>query len=106
MSCARGCCPDQASHYKAVVIGGLPSPQQMAARAEDKDMHAYKRLRQQGLQPKGIAGSAELERGAHIPQEIEQGHLIKNARLRREVADMHTQLGGAVLTPGLPPDAA
>ena len=34
------------------------------AKRWDKDMPAYKRLRQQGFQPRSIDGSAEVERKA------------------------------------------
>jgi hypothetical protein len=34
------------------------------ARSWDKDMPAYKRLRKEGLQPRGIDGAAEVEKRA------------------------------------------
>lgn len=39
----------------------------------DRDMPAYKRLRRQGLQPRGIDGCAELERRAETPAQVEHG---------------------------------
>lgn len=41
-----------------------------------KDLDAYKRIRKQGLQPKGIDGCAELEAHANNRLEIEMGHLF------------------------------
>lgn len=38
-----------------------------------KDMPAYKRLRQNGLQPKSIDGSAELEKKAKHEWQVETG---------------------------------
>lgn len=38
-----------------------------------RDMHAYKRLRDQGLQPKHIDGSAKLEARATDRLEVEMG---------------------------------
>jgi hypothetical protein len=40
-----------------------------------KDMPAYKRLRQNGLQPKKIDGAAEVERRAKEPWQVETGIL-------------------------------
>ena len=41
----------------------------------DKDMDAYKRLRQDGLQPKSIDGSAEVEKKAKTEFQVESGLL-------------------------------
>lgn len=43
----------------------------------NKDMPAYRRLRQQGLQPKSIDGAAELERDASTRFEIESGQAFR-----------------------------
>ena len=62
-------------------------------------MAAYARLRKQGVQPKSISGAAALEAGASSVHEVQQGHLIKNARLRREVDAAHAEAPPPVLTP-------
>lgn len=49
------------------------------------DMHAYKRLRDQGLQPKHVDGSALLEAKGAERFEIEMGHLVENPAERREM---------------------
>ena len=49
----------------------------------DKDMGAYKRLRDDGLQPTGIRDSADLEKTAETRMEIEAGHVVKNKRVRK-----------------------
>lgn len=41
--------------------------------AWSQDMPAYKRLRREGLQPKNVNGSAELERKANTRIEVEHG---------------------------------
>jgi hypothetical protein len=41
----------------------------------DKDMPAYKRLRKNGIQPKGIDGAAQLESKATSAHQIETGRL-------------------------------
>lgn len=47
------------------------------AKRWDKDMPAYKRLRQQGYQPRSIDGSAEVERKAVHDWQINTGLGIK-----------------------------
>jgi len=42
-----------------------------------KDMPAYKRLRKEGLQPKRIDGSAEVEKKAEHKWQVETGIGIK-----------------------------
>ena len=64
--CARGCCPSQAEHYRTLTIGkGDLSPETADVKKRDnqlvKDRDAYKRLRQDGVQPPSVDGSAALE---------------------------------------------
>lgn len=47
----------------------------------DKDMPAYKRLRDNGLQPKSIDGCAELETRATTKTEVERGRVSTLNRL-------------------------
>ena len=49
-----------------------------ADKAKDADMSAYKRLRQNGLQPKSINGSAHLEKHAETKSEIQAGRLYSS----------------------------
>lgn len=44
----------------------------------DKDMPAYKRLRQNGLQPRSIDGCAELETRATSKLEVEMSHVFES----------------------------
>jgi putative FmdB family regulatory protein len=47
-----------------------------------KDVAAYKRLRKDGVQPKSVKGSAELERRAGSKWEVETGQNLRgNAKL-------------------------
>lgn len=39
----------------------------------EKDLDAYKRLRQEGLQPQAIDGSAEVEKRANYAWQVETG---------------------------------
>ena len=51
--------------------GAAVSQTEQTARAWDKDMPAYKRLRQEGLQPRKIDGSSVLEKHATERWQIE-----------------------------------
>ena len=58
-------------------------------RAKEKDMDAYKRLRSEGLQPRTIYGSANLETRAGSSYEIESVYLLqgeKSEKKRKERA--------------------
>jgi hypothetical protein len=74
MSCARGCCPTQAEHYRSVQLDlGDLSPEVADTNRREKelalDRDAYKRLRNDGLQPNDVTGSAHLEK--HVQDQIE-----------------------------------
>jgi hypothetical protein len=51
--------------------GAAVSQTEQKARGWDKDMPAYRRLRKQGYQPRGIDGSARLEATATSAAQIE-----------------------------------
>lgn len=104
MSCRRGCCIDQATHYRSVTILG-PSAKRDAVKREERDLDAYARLVRSGVQPKGIDGAAELERGAETTHEVENRNIITDRRLRQKVTDAFAAASTPVLTP-LPDDAA
>ena len=55
-----------------------------ADRAKDADMAAYKRLRQSGVQPPKINGSAHLEQHAETTNEVTTGHIYSSDYSRRE----------------------
>lgn len=70
MSCARGCCPSQAEHYKSLVFGVAP-PENGYTKRFDADMDAYVRLRKDGLQPPRVDGAADLEKRADTREQVE-----------------------------------
>jgi hypothetical protein len=41
-----------------------------------KDLPAYKRMREEGLQPKGTKGAARIEAGAQTKFEVTSGQII------------------------------
>lgn len=83
--CPRGCCRSYREHLTSVSLG-VTSLQAQAVRRDDADMHAYKRLTQSGVQPKAIAGAAELERGAESKFEVENASIITDRLERRKLA--------------------
>lgn len=96
MSCPRGCCVDYRTHLKGLSIRTGPSVKTVSEAKLANDLAAYKRLRENGLQPKGIGGSGLLEQNAEIKQEVEQGILLGNSRMRAEIAAAHAS---AEITP-------
>lgn len=72
MTCARGCCPSPAEHFKSLrfLDTGQGSYHQKD-RQLAKDRDAYKRLRNEGLQPRSVDGSHRVEATAKTPAEVE-----------------------------------
>lgn len=54
-----------------------------AEKNKDADMAAYKRLRQDGVQPPSINGSAKLEARAEEKHEVNSGHTFSTASARK-----------------------
>lgn len=103
MSCVRGCCPDQKTHYKSVTISTGPSLRTVRETVLGNDLDAYKRLVQSGAKPKGIDGAAELERFASTTHEVEHRNIITDDKLRARV----TRAFADSTTPSITPlDAA
>lgn len=66
------------SEYKSI---GFIGPKTKRANTKDdqlaRDRDAYKRLRNDGLQPSHVKGSDHLEKHASLPVEVEMGHVFK-----------------------------
>lgn len=79
MSCARGCCLSQREHYLGVVLTPL-SDANGRNRQRDRtlaaDMSAYRSMREQGLQPVNVNGSARIARDATSKFEVESGTIL------------------------------
>lgn len=84
MKCPRGCCATYREHLQSLRMG-VTSAQTIALRQEDRDMDAYKRLRESGARPPGIAGAATLEREASTSFEVENAAILKSAPERRKL---------------------
>jgi hypothetical protein len=72
-----------------------------AAEFVNGDREAYKRLREQGLQPPTIRGSANLERHAETRYEVETGQVASNGRALRQALQIADDGGFAPLTPAI-----
>ncbi len=72
MTCARGCCPSPREHYQSLrfLDTGQGSYHQKD-RQLAKDRDAYKRLRNEGLQPRSVDGSHYVEQTASTPEQVE-----------------------------------
>lgn len=98
MACARGCCETQREHYLSVSISAVATPTSRPETAAsvlrekrwDKDMPAYKRLRDSGVQPQRIDGSHRLEQEATTQTEVERGRKMAGGGARfQEVSDAY-----------------
>lgn len=84
MPCLRGCCETQAAHYRAVRLDPSGTQPQTAFEKQlDKDRPAYKRLKDEGLQPARMKGAADLERRAQSKFEIEAGRILPDSQAKR-----------------------
>lgn len=84
MGCGKPCkCESYRAHLLSVGIAATAMPSRKGAvavtEAKERTLHrdrdAYKRLRQDGLQPPQIDGCAQLEQRATTATEVESGHL-------------------------------
>ena len=84
-----------------------PKYQEVKAREArwNRDMPAYKRMRDQGLQPKGIDGAADLERDASTRFEIESGQAFagKGKQVEEAVNLFEDTFERSVFTPATTP---
>jgi hypothetical protein len=71
MSCSRGCCPDQRSHFRSVAVARVLVEGNRADQKVARDRDAYRELKAQGYQPKRLDGAHELARDARSAAEIE-----------------------------------
>ena len=72
MAC-RCNCPDYRTHIRGINIGNFPTQTTYTERKWDKDMTAFKSMRDQGLTPGRLEGAYVMERSAKHPREIEAG---------------------------------
>lgn len=75
--------------------GGAVRAMDAKDKALDSDLGAYKRLRANGLQPKAIDGSSDVERHVTSQFDIDLGHVVpKSEQSRvREGFDLAAEMG-------------
>ena len=106
-----GCfmCKVSSVQLNAGAVNSNPKFQEVEAREKrwNKDMPAYKRLRDQGYQPKGIDGAAALERDATTRFEIESGTAFagQGKKVQDAVNFVEDITGKSVLAPVTAPKA-
>lgn len=105
MSCPRGCCATYREHLDGVRLG-VTSIRAVKERQESRDMDAYARLRRNGVQPKSIEGSSEIERFASTTHEVENRNIITDPKLRKRVTSAFESAKDFATKPIGPPDAA
>ena len=102
MSCGKPCnCLSYRDHLKSIRFGASSMPNRKRSqefldvekreRQLDRDMPAYKRLRQDGIQPRHILGSQHWEQNARDRIEIEhETHYGKDLNIAKEVNEALT----------------
>ena len=86
MACSRGCCETQAAHYRAVTFSTPNAHTRQINGFEAglaKDRPASKRMRDEGLQPKSVKGSAAIEARASSVFEVESGRILPERDAKR-----------------------
>lgn len=88
----------------AIAADALPNKKHGVRAAEaterkwDADMPAYKRLRKEGLQPRGVDGAAMVEQQAQHPLEIEMGRPLGKDKDIRRAQEISSELLGKDVT--------
>ena len=79
------CPPCYAIKLRTIQFQGMEAGQhRFTDRERDRSMSAYKRLRNQGYQPKNVFGSAEIEATASTPFELEHS-VVMSKDIRKEM---------------------
>ena len=62
----------------AMATRSVASSMKATEKQQEKDLPAYKRMRQEGLQPKSTKGAAEIEANASTRFEVVSGQIIQD----------------------------
>ncbi len=84
MPCGHGCCETYREHVASIGFAASAMPTRHAhvaateqrEKALSRDRAAYKRLRDDGLQPRSVRGADRLEKHADHRLEVESGRLL------------------------------
>lgn len=95
----RKTCPSCQGPVKTVLhavpihgVGGTAARRTWAS-GREKDIAAYKRLRKDGVQPKGINGSAEIETRAGERHEVEMDRVYVDRSMAKRVTHGLQEVG-------------
>jgi|ERR1051326_283592 hypothetical protein len=87
MPCAKGCCESAVVHWRSIAFASkLPEFNKDDSNL-DRDRDAYKRLRAQGMQPRGIDDCRHLENEANDRWEVEHHHILGGPKVRAAVRE-------------------
>jgi hypothetical protein len=93
------CPPCFAIKLRTVQFQGMEAGQhRFTDKERDRDLREYKKLRQQGYQPRNVFGSAELAAQAHSSFEVEH-KVVMAPNIRKE---MESQMNAAKEMLGVP----
>ena len=98
MPCPRGCCASYRDHLLSVSVAPSATPSRHPQAVEvnerearwHKDMPAYKRLVDSGVQPPRIDGCADIEARAETKLEVERATVLTD-RQRRQVESLRSE---------------
>jgi hypothetical protein len=95
----QDCGPCFAIKLRTVQFQGMEAGQhRFTDKERDRDLREYKKLRQQGYQPRNVFGSAELAAQAHSSFEVEH-KVVMAPNIRKE---MESQMNAAKEMLGVP----
>lgn len=105
----QGHCKPDCFGCKAATVGfssmAMPTRRPNVAQTEavshemEKDRDAYLRFRKDGVQPKGVNGSAAMEQAASTKFEVEAGRLFKKHKVARKYEETQKHLANGGLQP-------
>lgn len=105
--CSRGCCSSFAEHVRSVAFAPSTMPNRhpnaveknrMEARWE-RDMPAFKRLCESGVEPTTTEGCADMEARAETRVEVEQNQVIEDRATRKLADEIYTHKDQIVGSP-------
>lgn len=100
MSCSKGCCETNREHWLSIGVSASATPTRRPSvvkteeteRVVTQERDAYKRLKNDGLQPARLMGASHIERHARDELEVRTGHQYKDLKLAHDAAALGKEL--------------